>query len=119
MTQAYDEFSIEERQKIIDMLDEHRSENPFKDLGLPNPFDHFNDHVKEMIRVGSFAEAEQALDDHIKKWHMVIERRDKDRAEAELVGPIDAKTWLALTTNAIQEVDRQLHGYTNVEDYVP
>ena len=119
MMDAFDEFNAEERERIIAILDESEKYNPFESMGLPNPFHQFNDHVKEMLRVGSFAEAEQALDDHIKKWMMVTERRDKDMAEATRAGPIDPKTWLALTINAIQEVDRQLHGGTNVEDYNP
>jgi hypothetical protein len=119
VTDAFTEFTIEERQKIIDCLDEHNKDNPFEDLGLPNPYQHFSDHVKEMIRVGSFAEAEQALEEHIRKWKMVIERRDLDMVEAEKAGPIDPKTWLALTINAIREVDKIIHGGTNVEVYNP
>ena len=51
---------------------------------------------------------------------MVRDIREKNMAEAEHAGPIDAKTWLALTINAIQEADRVFHGSTNViEEYTP
>lgn len=114
-----DDYTEDEKQRIIAMIDEAEPENPFADLGLPDPFWRVREYVKALVRKGLFAQAEQALDDHTKKWIMVAERREKDMAEAEHAGPIDPKTWLALTINAIQEVDRQLHGGTDVEDYNP
>ncbi len=119
MTDAYDDYTEEEKQKIIDILEESEQFNPFDSLGLPNPFWRFYEVVKDLVRAGKFAEAEQALDDRIKKWQMVVERRKLDMVEAALVGEIDAKTWLALTISAIQAVDRQLYGFTDVEDYCP